>query len=341
MRTTDELGVGVVGVGTMGELHARVYSELPGVRLIGVADTDLEKAKTIAHKYKCKYFHPPETLFENPDIKAVSIATPDHLHYDLVIAALNAGKHVLVEKPLTIDVSEAEKIVEVAEVMERIVMVNYNNRWGLPYQKAKSEIAAGKIGAPLFCYARKVNNINVPTKLLRWAAKTSCVDFLATHDIDMMLWFFDYPKVEEVYAVSCKKILPQKGIPTPDMVVAVVKLVNGAFAVFECGWIYPPTLPMSTDAYMQIVGEKGVIRIDRHVENVIIYSDAGVEYPRVCLGGEVNRQYQGSFRWALERFVSCIKEGKQPEPSARQALQVVKITSAIHQSIKEGRPIKL
>lgn len=335
------IGVGVIGLGIMGQLHARIYQEMQDTQLVGVMDSDVAKCKTVANELGTKAFCTLDEMLSDPSIKAISVATPDHVHYQIVMACLQAQKHVLVEKPLATNLEEARKMVEMAKKTGCILMVNYNNRWGLLYQITKKLIDDGKIGEIMCAYARKYNNITVPTRMLKWASYTSCVHFLATHDIDMVLWFLNYPKPIEVYAIGCEKVLRQQGIHGPDLVHAMVRFDNGAFATFECGWIYPPSYPTPTEAYMHIIGAKGVIHIERREENIFVSTYEGVQFPRTCLGGEVDGRYQGALRSALEHFIRAVKSGHQPETCGERALIAVEIATAIHRSLEDKRPVSL
>jgi len=341
MMRKQAIGVGVIGAGIMGEMHARVYHELPQTDLIGVADVNPKRAKALAEKYGCKWYVDHAELLKHENIVAVSVATPDHLHHDVVVDALKAGKHVLVEKPLATSLEEAQNMVHVAESNGRILMVNYNNRWALVYQKGKSLIKEGRIGSPLMAYAQKNDAITVPTQMLKWSSNTSPVHFLSTHDIDMVLWYLDEPAAVRVYAEACEKILSAKGISTLDAVQAIVHFENGAIATFESTWVYPASYPTLAESHLHIVGDKGVIHIDRRDENIVLADSTGVFYPRTAMSGEVDRQLKGAFRWALEHFISSIEENRQPITNARSALRAVEIAVAIHISIKEGRVVHL
>lgn len=341
MKNDGSVGVGVIGAGTIGKIHARIYHEMPYTQLIAVADINPQRAQALAREYDCKWYGDYVDLLKHRHIEAVSVATPDYLHRDPVITALNAGKHVLVEKPLATNLEDARAMLKAARKNARYLMVNYNNRWGFVYQKAKALIDSGQIGTPLFCYARKNDAITVPTQLLGWAKHTSCVHFLSTHDIDMIRWFLGEPEATEVYAASSEKLLHSKGIPTPDAVQAIVKFSNATIATFESGWVYPSSYPTLAESYLHIVGDKGVIQIDRREENIIIANQEGVSYPRTCLSGTIESRLEGSMRWSSEHFISSILEERPPLTSAESAIKVVEIAVAIHLSIKEGRKIKL
>lgn len=121
------LNVAVVGAGLLGARHARVYSETPGCRLVGISDLIPERARAVASRHGVPAYASLEELLR-AGVDAVSVATPDHAHREPVEACLDAGAHVLVEKPLTIDPAEARALVERAAARHRLLAVNYSQR---------------------------------------------------------------------------------------------------------------------------------------------------------------------------------------------------------------------
>ena len=222
----DKLRVGVVGAGIMGRLHARIIHEHPHAELVAICDTNAIRAGELAGQFSVPCCGDIAELLRLP-LDAVVIAVPDFLHYQPVMAALDAGKHVLVEKPLTTDVAEAEQIA--AKVGDRglRLMVNYSNRWMPSYAQAKQAVDKGQIGDILWAYTRKNDTINVATDMLTWSAATSPAWFLASHDIDYVRWCVG-AEAEEVYATAQRRVLPQLGIDTCDGMQALVRFENGA-----------------------------------------------------------------------------------------------------------------
>ena len=110
------IGVGVIGAGLLGDVHARVYQRLSGIDLIAICDLDEDRARTVSNKYGVStHYTNYQALLNNADIQAVSIATPDFAHAEIAIAAAQAGKHILCEKPLATTVEAAQAIVEAAQ----------------------------------------------------------------------------------------------------------------------------------------------------------------------------------------------------------------------------------
>src|SRR5690606_17211115 len=177
MILTDSgtVGVGIIGAGIMGRSHAASAAGDPRVRLRAVAGVPLQTAVELARTYRIEKTTDDYTeLLIDPAIDLVIVATPDHLHAEICLAALRAGKHVLVEKPLTTSLAEADEIIALEAASESMLMVSFNHRWIPAYAQAHSEITAGRIGRPRLAYARKNDRIHVPTTMLSLSERTTC-----------------------------------------------------------------------------------------------------------------------------------------------------------------------
>lgn len=335
------LGVGIIGAGIMGWHHAGAFAGDPRVSLSGVASLPLTGAQELAQRYGAAFATDDyRALLERPDIDFVTIATPDHLHRDICIAAARAGKHFMVEKPLTTNLAEADDMI--AEIRQSGVkaMVCFNHRWIPAYARAFQEIEAGKIGRPVLAYARKNDRIHVPTKMISWAASTTPAWFLSCHDIDLVLWFFG-GHATEVYATAVKGVLSGRGIDTPDAVQAQVRFDGGRVATFEACWIYPDTYPSMTDSFIEVVGEKGMIHLQRDHEQVHIATPEAFEYPRTAISTMVHGVQRGSVSDSLHGMVGCILEDREPVVTLESSRHVTAILDAIHRSIDSGKPEKV
>ena len=124
-----KIGVAVVGSGIYGEVHARTYSKHPAVELVSIWSRSTSRAKRVARKFDCKWTTDYTDLLRDDRIHVLSIATPDHAHTKYAITALNAGKHVLLEKPMAQTTKECRDILAARKRSGRKLMVNYHNRW--------------------------------------------------------------------------------------------------------------------------------------------------------------------------------------------------------------------
>ena len=179
-----KVGVAVIGTGLLGARHARVYNEMPNAELVAVMDVQAERAKAVADKYGVASYTSYSDLLSNSDVEAVSVATPDHLHRDAVVACFEGGKHVLTEKPLSTKVEDAEAMLRAASGTGLSFMVNFSQRFVAEYAWIKRTIEAGHIGTPLMVQSLKHEQISVPTGMIRsWSSETSPIFFMTSHDM--------------------------------------------------------------------------------------------------------------------------------------------------------------
>jgi len=332
------LRIGVVGVGLLGTRHARLWAQQPDVELVGVADARRERADDVAAAWGAPVAAASvDELLSRARPDAISVATPDFLHREPVVAALRAGVHVLCEKPLAMTTEDAAAMVEAARRAGRHLMVNHSMRWIPHYAALKRQAASGDLGEIVAAHSFKSDALYVATDMLAWAARTTPAYFLTAHDLDLVRWFVD-DEVEEVYAQSASVVLRARGIDTPDVVQASVRFRRGCIAQFEASWILPNTFPALTDNYMHVLGSKKAVYLNRGPEALETYDEGRVAYPKLGTVYEHEGRIYGSFRHALEHFTDCVRRGTEPLTSAARVYGVVAALEAIHRSLETRRP---
>ena len=336
-----KIRVGVIGAGTMGVQHVEIFNELPDTEIGAIVDLDIQKARQISQKLgiEAPIYQDYTQMLKESNVDAVAISLPDSMHKEPVVAALQAGKHVLVEKPLATKLEDCDQMIRLAEDCKKTLMVNFTHRWAPQYYNAKEIISSGKIGSLAMAYARKNDTIGV-VRQWKWLAESTPSAFLSSHDIDLVRWYMGC-EAKSVYARAYAKVLKKEGYDTLDLVQALVEFENGAMATFESGWIYPDTFPTKTDSYVELVGEHGVIHIDRKSETLEYASPEEYAFPKLMISCRINGKIYGAFRSSLEHFVECLKTGKEPLTSGRESRQVAEIVEGIHRSIASGQVIRL
>jgi len=335
---TDKLNVAVVGVGLFGETHALAYSHYHRSELVTVCDVRADRAREIAEKYRCGWTTDVEKIAADDRIAAVSIATPDFAHYDVALRMIDAGKHLLIEKPLATDVDEAESIVTSAQQAGLTLMVDFHNRWSMPFVKARETVERGAIGSPVMGYARLSNTLYVPTQMLSWAARSGPQWFLLPHTVDLMRWLTG-DEAHEVYATAGRHVLKQRGIDAYDAIQAVVKFEN-CFATFETSWINPESSPSVVEFLFFLTGETGRISIDNTKQGLEIGSESFV-YPRPG-PLDIAHGKPGTFMvQPVYHFVDCVLDNRNPLATGGDGLAVTKIIAAIERSIENGTPVSV
>jgi predicted dehydrogenase len=276
-------------------------------------------------------------LLEDSDVRGVVIASSAVSHYDLAREVLMADKDVLVEKPMTLDVREAEEIVEIAQKRKRILMVGHLLLYHPVVDRLKEMITRGELGDIYYLYTQRVN-----LGVIR-QDENALLSF-APHDLSVILHLIEDPPVS-VSAHGESYI--QKGIE--DVVFVSLRFADGKMANIHLSWLDPHKMRKIT-----IVGSKKMaVFDDMEVSEKLKIYDRGVGSPSYNTYGEYLSLRFGDItlpsirmmeplRVEAEHFIKCIESRHEPKTSGRTGLQVVKILVAAQASLKkEGSPVSL
>ncbi len=335
----ERLRFGIVGTGIMARVHAALLTSDPRSSVVAWAGKSAATVDLSEFGAANTYATAAE-LAADDEVDAVLVATPDFAHAEPALAAVAAGKHVLIEKPLATSVADAIAIRDAVDEAGVTAMTLYNHRWVPAYWQAKERIAGGNLGEPVLAYARKNDTIVVPTELISWAAQTTPAWFLSSHDIDLVCWYFESEPVE-VFATAVSKVLTGRGIETPDAIQSQVRFADGSVATFEACWTYPNTFPTMTDSFVELILERGVLHLDRKREQLEIATDDAFEYPRNLLVNRVGGRPGGSAAAAVRHFVDAVLDGVEPLVSLSSSIRVTRILEAVHRSCAQGAPVRI
>jgi predicted dehydrogenase len=336
--------LGVIGAGLLGTRHARVWHELPETELVAACDVNPDRAQAVAAQYNARPFSDYAAMLGEAQLDAVSIATPDHLHREPVLAALSAGVHVLQEKPLATSAADARAIADAAARSDRAVMVNYSQRFVSDHLWLHDAIARGEIGAPRMALSVKHDNISVPTGMIRsWTAETSPLYFMTSHDLDLIHWFVNADPVS-VTAQETRGTLDALGVPVHDGLNALIQFDGNLIANFHSSWIHPNTYPRIADGFMQIIGDAGALTYQNRTRTAELFNARGgqrVEFSGAHTADVVDGKITGAFVAALRHFLECIGAGREPDTSPRRVLATALAQAAVMDSLLQGTPIRI
>lgn len=252
----------IIGTGIFGSFQAKAFSQIPYVEITGICDLNMEKAKKVAAE-----FHIPEVysdlheMLKTCDCDFVSIATPDHVHAEAAIAAANAGKHILVEKPFATTREDALAMKAAIEKNGVRAMCDLHNRSSQPFAIAKQTIEEGSVGKVYSMYMRLNDNKSVATDMLAWSGESSILWFLGSHSLDILCYLCG-SRPKTVYALSRKGILEKMGVDIVDVYQTSIEFENGCIAQMENGWIVPNGNTALIDLKCNIMCEKGMFQIN-------------------------------------------------------------------------------
>lgn len=331
------LKVGVVGLGIWGQNHCLAYSDYHRCDLAVVCDLDEDRARKLGERYGCDWTTNVKEL-ASADVDAVSVATPDFAHAEPVVALLEAGKHVLVEKPLATTVSDGRAMIEAAARAGTKFMVDFHARWHPLFMGAKDYAERGELGPPVMAYARLSDTIHVPTEMLGWSARSGPEWFLLPHTMDVVRWIISRDPVE-VYAKGHRGVLAERGIDCWDTIQALVEFEGGAHATFETSWIVPNSYTNVVDNRLTLYGRDGGLEL-RNEPSLWAFTDrfhTPFSSESVTRYGRVSGYQYEPIRY----FADCVIDDVEPEATGEDGLMVTAMIEATLASLRERAPVRI
>jgi predicted dehydrogenase len=348
-----EFGFGVIGAGTWGALHTRVYASTPGARLAAVCDLNEERARQVGAE--CGAAHVTtdfRALLADPEVQAVSVVLPDFMHREAVIAAAEAGKHILVEKPLATTEEDALAMIEAARSAGVTLFVDFHNRWSPLFVPLKQSLDAGEIGTPQMVSFRLNDTVWVPTKLLSWAGQSSVAWFLASHCLDTLFWLLNAraaaeggegDTVERVTTITRSRILRDEyGVDTPDFYLTTLEWRSGLVTHLENGWILPECGPSAFDLKCEFIGSRGAYFMDGSHHGAVQKQTQRVDYPDALVSPTIHGRPGGFGAESIRHFAACVMTGQKPIVDGIDGLAVTRLilkmeeAARLHQSVNVG-----
>ncbi|MFN4227007.1 MAG: Gfo/Idh/MocA family protein [Candidatus Ratteibacteria bacterium] len=331
----EKVKCAVIGTGIFGEIHVHTYKTYEKAELVKICDINEKRAKEISEKYNVRYTKDYKEIAEDKEIQAVSVATPDFAHKDIVCEMLKKGKNVLVEKPMATSLKDAEEMVKQSNLSKKILMTDFHNRFNPYFVNLKESFDKGEVGEISFIYSRLSDRIDVPLKWFTWSGKSGPHWFLFPHIVDLVIWFSkSLPK--KIYAVGKKGVLSSYGVDTYDSVTAVLDF-GKFYATLETSWIIPESWPALVDFYFKLEGSKGRLVCDFNESINKISSDIKNQTLFPFLPGytPVDNKPFGFASLPIQHFIDCIYENKQPIIKPEDGLINVKIIEKMIESIEK------
>jgi UDP-N-acetylglucosamine 3-dehydrogenase len=320
----------------MGRNHARVYHEMPGATLVGVADQDEGSVSQVADRFGCHGYSSHIEMLEREKPDAVTVAVPTHGHAGVVADAFAAGCHVLVEKPIAATLDEADRIIRAAAVARRVLMVGHIERFNPAVIELNRRIAAGELGRLFQCHARRLGPF--PPRI----RDVGVVIDLATHDLDVMRLLTGSEAVR-VYAETKREIHTSN----EDLVCGLIRFGDGALGVLEINWLTPTKIRELT-----VTGERGMFRADYLTQDLFFFENAEVGYAGweqlamlrgVSEGPSVHYavQKREPLRVELESFLSAARGDASDIVEGKDGKEALRLALALIESGQRGQAVEL
>jgi len=319
--------VAVIGVGSMGRNHARVYSELPEANLVAVTDADVTLAETTAQKHGARAYTDYRLMLEKEKPDAVSIAVPTAMHEEVGMAALEAGAHVLMEKPIAATVEEGQRLIAKATSLGRQLMIGHIVRFNPAIQALKQKLDDGEIGRIFQVFCRRAGPF--PARI----RDVGVVVDLAPHDVDLMRFLVGADPVR-IYAETEQRIHTDH----EDLLWGVLRFADGVTGSLEINWLTPTKVRETL-----VLGERGMFRVDDLTQDLYFYENAHAKDVQWTALQALKGVSEGSMvRYAISRyeplkaelqaFLRAIQDGKSVPVSGEDGLAALKISLALVES---------
>ena len=336
---TTKVKAAVVGLGWPGMQHLKGYTIDPRSEVIAVCDLDEKRTQEVAkeHDIPNTYTNYLEML-ENKDIDAVSVCLPNFLHAPIAIDALNAGKHVLCEKPPARSAQEAREMADAAHQNSKTLMYALVQRFGGNSQKLKQLVQEGELGDVYFGKAAYVRRRGIPIGKGGWfvdkerSGGGALID-IGVHALDCVWWLMGSPRPVGVMGAAYSHfshLVPEDvKYDVDDATFAQILFENGATVILETTW----SLNLPGDNYIKIAGTKAGATLNPFM----LYTEED--------GKELNKQLEApsinGFDEEVKHFVGCIVDGTEPISSAEQGVMLMQMLDGIYESSEKGQSVHI
>jgi UDP-N-acetylglucosamine 3-dehydrogenase len=331
----DRLRIGVIGLGWFGEIHCEALIGIANIELAALCTRTESRLAELAKKFGVRKTSTDyRELIDDPDIDAVSIVTMWDQHTDIAVEALNAGKHVFLEKPMASNVADCLTIIGAARDARGILQIGHICRFNPRYRAAKEAIAAGKIGRIVSLASRR----NIPAA---WTPtilnKIGPIVGDAIHDTDIMLWFTE-DRIVSAYAQT----VDVRGLKHPDIGQTMYRFAAGATATLETVWCMPDKTPFDIDERMNVIGTEGFIQIQDTFPNLGVAHEDKFHSPDTTYWPMFEGKRGGALRDEFSYFAGCALAGRKPAiGTPEDAMAALEATLAAEESARTGEVVRI
>ena len=327
----ERLQVGVIGLGFFGSRHARVYREHPVADLVGVAELDPVRLAETVEATGAQGYPDYRALLSRPDLEAVSICLPDRLHEEAAIAAAQAGKAILLEKPLAHTAEAARRIVAAAEGSGARLMIGHILRFDTRYVQVFHAARPETLGQPIHLRAKRNGIRSVARRL---GASSSILFYMGVHDVDAMQWI-GRSKITRVYAQKQEML----GSGNEDALYAVLNFENGAIGSLDYSWAWPDGLMNGFRSAFEIVGTRSAAALDVSDQGLSFVTDDGTTGGDTHLWPEINGRIAGGLANEIGHFVTATLAGTPYRQHYREAFDAIPVLDALAESARSAQPV--
>jgi len=340
MPQNRETRIALVGCGNIGvKGHIPAYTGIPNVRLVAVCDTTEPLADKAAELTGTPAYTSLDDLLESVDVDAVDICTPPGTHAELTIGAMEAGKHVLCEKPIAHSLQDADAMIEAAEANDVRLMIGQVRRFDHRYVALKSQIEAGRVGRPVFIRRAERQRLPFPPDTWFWdpQAGGGVILDIGIHALDLFRWMFDQEPVE-IRAVARAVHRSAREAGSFDYAMITCKFAGGGVGFAEASWAHPERFGPGAYASLDVVGTDGKLEYsDLDANPMLVFDDeTGTSLPRYF---SLMSATEHAFAAQIRHFVDSVREEQDFVVTASDARTALAMALAAQHSAMNDRAV--
>jgi len=340
-----QIGVAVIGTGWCGGIRAETLAKHPLVKSLHLAEIRAERLDELKRKLSpASASADYKQLLGNRDIDAVYIsATPESTHYPIARDALNAGKHVFLEKPIALSLKEADELIALARSKSLKFTIGYSQRFNPKYAYVRKCIREGTIGRPVTALVSRHITRMLGTKI-SGRSKLSPAAMEATHDLDFVFWCLEPAKPVRVYSQqNYGAMRAMSGGEVPDQQWLMVTMDNGISVVVGGGWSLPLGYPNFSTTWIEMIGTDGALMVDDSHRDVVLNTvQKGMQLPMSTMPGEfVDHTYAGAMAPETVHFLEALAYDRPVLVTPEHARMVMEVYLAADISAERNEAITL
>ncbi|MDQ3344135.1 MAG: Gfo/Idh/MocA family oxidoreductase [Actinomycetota bacterium] len=341
-RIPDPINVGIIGTGWCGGIRAVTAAASPLVGVLHIAETNDERRAEMAIATDAETVTDDwENLVVDPDIQALMIsATPESVHYPMAKAALDAGKHVLLEKPMALSLEEADELIDIADNKGLKFTIGYSQRFNSKQALAKRSLHDGTLGDPVSVLISRHIGRSLGAKI-GTRGKFSPAVMEATHDIDFAFWCLEPRRPVRVYSQMAWGARSDQGVP--DTQYLIITMDDGVIVNIGAGWSIPQHYPNAANTWIEFIGTDGALLLDASHRDIVVNTvDQGITFPLSTMPGEfVDHVYAGPMERETQHFLEAVAYDRPVMVDPKLARVTMEVYLAADLSAQEHRVVEL
>ena len=342
-RLRDPIEVGIIGTGWCGGIRAVAAAGSAMVSRLHLAEIDEGRLAEVAETTNADRTTTDwEEIIADPGVDAVMVsATPETLHFPMAKAALEAGKHVLLEKPMALTLEEADELIEIAETSDLKFTIGYSQRFNSKQAMVKRSLDDGTLGDPVSVLVSRHITRSLGSKIGS-RTKLSPAAMEATHDIDFALWALEPRVPKRVYSqVAFGAREAEHGVPDHQMI--LITMDDGVTVTIGAGWSLPPGYPNYSSTWIEVLGTDGALMMDATHRDIVMHTmKDGTQFPLSTMPGEyVDHVYAGPMERETIHFLEAVYRDGEVMVKPRLARQAMEVYIAADLSVEKQQAIDL